>query len=378
MRITYVAHNCVVGLNQQVLVELSQRRDVDVALVAPDVWTQRDYASRIRLDREWGGGRYEVVAGRIVPDYKGVTHFYYTGLLRHLRRQRPDVVEIVAEPYSLVAFQVALYARLLSSKLIVFPWQNVYCRPPAPLRQIERWVLREADYVLAGNADALDVARRKGYRGPGRVVGQGYNPAIRRTDPAELRRSLALDGFIVGFAGRLVRQKGVDLLLHAIRALPPDTRGLIVGEGPERPALQSLARELGIEERVRFSGALPKHTDVPRYMSAMDVFVLPSVTTPKIKEQFGLVLVEAMVCGVAVVGSSSGEIPRIVGDTGLVFREGDAADLARQLDRLRHPAWREELGRRGQERAAREFSWSAVADKTYAAYQELMGLASGF
>jgi glycosyltransferase involved in cell wall biosynthesis len=182
-----------------------------------------------------------------------------------------------------------------------------------------------------------------------------------------------LDGFTVGFAGRLVPQKGVDLLLRAIQSLPEDTRGLIVGDGPERGTLQALARELGIAERVHFTGALPAHTDVPRYMSAMDVFVLPSVTTPKIKEQFGLVLVEAMVCGVAVVGSSSGEIPRIVGETGLVFREGDAADLTRQLERLRDPVYRERLAGQGRERALREFSWSAVADKTYAAYRELMG-----
>src|SRR2546426_1151195 len=187
MRVSYVAHNCVVGLNQQVLVELSRRPDLELSLVAPEFWTQRDYGSRIPLDRDWGGGRYEVVGGRITPDYKGCTHLYYTGLLRHLARWRPQIIEVVAEPYSFVALQVGL------------------------------------------------------------------------------------GGFTIGFAGRLVAQKGVDTLLRALAALPPDTQALIVGDGPERRPLESLAGELGIADRVRFTGALPRHTDVPRYMSAMDV-----------------------------------------------------------------------------------------------------------
>jgi glycosyltransferase involved in cell wall biosynthesis len=373
MRVAYVAHNCVVGLNQQLLVELSRRPQLDLSLVAPARWTQREYGTRIELDREWGRGRYEVVAGHVTPDYKGVGHVYCTGLLGHLLRRRPQIIEVVAEPYSLVAFQVARCARLLRSKLVVAPWQNLYRELPIGLRQIERWVLAGTDYILAGNADALGVVRRKGYRGPGRVIGQGYNPRIRRADPTSLRRSLALSGFTVGFAGRLVAQKGVDLLLRAIAALPPDTHGLIVGDGPERSALEDLAAELRIVDRVRFTGALPRHEDVPRYMAAMDVFVLPSITTPKIKEQFGLVLVEAMVCGVAVVGSSSGEIPRIIGDAGLVFPEGDAVALAQQLQRLRDTGQREELARCGRRRAVAEFSWPAVADKTFAAYRELMG-----
>jgi glycosyltransferase involved in cell wall biosynthesis len=373
MRVTYVAHNCVVGLNQQILVELSRRPDLRLSLVAPALWWQRDLRSRVRLDRTWGGGRYEIVAGRVTPDYKGVAHVYYTGLFGHLARQRPRILHIVAEPYSLVAFQVALCAQKLRSKLVVTPWQNIAYEQPPGLRHIERWVLRRTDYLLAGNADAVEVARRKGFAGPARIVGQGFNPAIRRIEAGALRRELGLTGFTVGFAGRLVAQKGVDLLLRALAGLPPDTCGLIVGEGPERAALETLAAELGIAGRVRFTGALPRHEDVPRYMAAMDVFVLPSVTTPRIKEQFGLVLVEAMVCGVAVVGSSSGEIPRIVGDAGLIFTEGDAADLARQLGRMRDPRLRDALARLGRQRALTEFTWSEVADKTYAAYRELVG-----
>jgi glycosyltransferase involved in cell wall biosynthesis len=101
---------------------------------------------------------------------------------------------------------------------------------------------------------------------------------------------------------------------------------------------------------------------VPRYLNAMDVLCAPSCTTPRWREQFGRMLVEAFACGVPVIGSDSGEIPHVLGDAGLVAREGDEAAWGRALaGLLESPARRGELAVRGMERARARFAWPVVA-----------------
>jgi glycosyltransferase involved in cell wall biosynthesis len=101
-------------------------------------------------------------------------------------------------------------------------------------------------------------------------------------------------------------------------------------------------------------------------LKAFDVLVLPSVTIlPEHREQFGRVLVEAMAAGVPVVGSSSGAIPEVIGNAGLVVPERDPLALAQATDRiLTEPALRDTFVARGRQRAASRFSWPVVADQT--------------
>jgi glycosyltransferase involved in cell wall biosynthesis len=136
--------------------------------------------------------------------------------------------------------------------------------------------------------------------------------------------------------------------------------------------LSQLASNLGIAGHVIFTGALAEHRMVHAYMGSLDLFVLPSITLPKLKEQFGLVLVEAMVCGVPVIGSSSGEIPNIIGGAGLVVPENDAAALAIAIRRVMTDAvLRRSMIHNGQARAQQHFSWDAVAEKSHAFYKQL-------
>jgi len=147
----------------------------------------------------------------------------------------------------------------------------------------------------------------------------------------------------------------------------------ILGGGPQRAYLERLAVELGIVERVRFEDPIPS-TQMPDYYHQLDALVLPSMTRPNWKEQFGRVLIEAMACGVPVVGSDSGEIPNVIGDAGLVFAEGDAEALQTKLSQLMaDTALRDELARRGRERVLAHYTQAQVAARTYQVYLELLG-----
>ena len=172
--------------------------------------------------------------------------------------------------------------------------------------------------------------------------------------------------------GRLVEEKGVDILLRAVAALDGNWRVHLLGSGPAQAQLEALARELGIAARVQFDPPRPSG-EMPAYYAQLDLFVLPSRTRRNWKEQFGRALVEAMACAVPVIGSDCGEIPNVIGDAGLIFREEDVVALRAHIAALcDNPAQRAELGQRGRARVLARFTQARVAEETYAVYRRML------
>jgi glycosyltransferase involved in cell wall biosynthesis len=256
---------------------------------------------------------------------------------------------------------------------VFFGWQNLDKRLPPPFGALRRGVFVRAAGGIGGTERAAAVMRRAGYRGPLAVIPQmGVDPERYRPDAdarARVRAELAVpsDAAAVGFVGRLVPEKGVDLLLEAAAGVP-DAWVLILGGGPEERRLRSRADALGIAARVRFVGALPS-TAVASWLPALDVLALPSLTTPGWAEQFGRALVEAMACGVAVVGSDSGEIGAVIGDAGTVVPEGSVSALRDALSRLLGD--RSELRRlahAGRSRVLERFTQDVIVEQTVSFY----------
>jgi glycosyltransferase involved in cell wall biosynthesis len=142
-----------------------------------------------------------------------------------------------------------------------------------------------------------------------------------------------------------------------------------VGDGPMRPVLEREIERRGLTDRVTMSARLPS-ADVPDLLRRLAAVILPSVTTHRWKEQFGRILVEAMACGVPVIGSDSGEIPRVIGNAGLVVPEGDVAALAAAMRQLYDDqCLRRDLAERGRQRSLSHFTHGQVAARTLEAYQ---------
>jgi rhamnosyl/mannosyltransferase len=173
------------------------------------------------------------------------------------------------------------------------------------------------------------------------------------------------------FIGRLVKFKGVDVLLRALERVP-DVRLDIVGSGPEGPRLRTLAQALAITDRVRWYGEYPDE-DLPRRMADADFLVLPSVTT---EEMFGLVVLEAMAAGRPVITTAVPSAVREVnvpGVTGLEVPIRDVGALANALAVLAgDPARRQQMGDAGRARVAEHFTRGLMARRHVELYQDVM------
>jgi glycosyltransferase involved in cell wall biosynthesis len=172
----------------------------------------------------------------------------------------------------------------------------------------------------------------------------------------------------VEFLGRLHLQKNVDLLLRAAAQLQHATHVVLVGDGPERHRLEALTDRLGLRSRVTFLGFVG-HDRVPALLRGADVLVMPSRY-----EELGTAMLEAMHCGVPVVATRTGGIPDVITDgvNGLLTQPGDAADLARALDRLlAEPALGRRLGACGRLRAA-EYGWDRLAGQVLDVYRSAL------
>jgi glycosyltransferase involved in cell wall biosynthesis len=239
-----------------------------------------------------------------------------------------------------------------------------------PLSWIDRWMLKQARWAIAGNHEAEQVLRRRGYAGDVAVIPQyGVDPKLF----APQAESPAHAVWTIGFLGRLLEEKGLHTLLQAVATLNFPFELVLTGQGPMAEALKMQVARLGLDARVRFVPSVP-NAEVPKALRDLDVLVLPSETRKDWKEQFGRVLVEAMACGVPVVGSDSGEIPHVIGQAGLVFPEGQPAPLAECLTRLHtDAALYARCVVQGRTRALAEFTNEGIARKTFAFYQSIMG-----
>lgn len=377
MKVLLISHTCQSQTEGQPKAHaLAQFPDLELQVLVPDRWL--DYGRWRLAEPPQPAAKFTYTPGKIRWPWVGPAQFYlhyYPKLGKILREFQPDIIDIWEEPWGLVSAHAChLRNRLLpQARIISETEQNTDKKLPFPFESFRRYALRHADFVVGRNQESLRIVRDRGYTGPACVVPNAVDAELfRPMDRALARQNLGIYGFVVGYVGRLVEQKGLLDLVEALPLCPADISVVLVGSGDYQQPLIDRARALKCSHRLRIIPARPLQ-ELPELMNAMDVLALPSRTTARWKEQFGRVLIEASACQTPTIGSDSGAIPEVIGDSGLVFPEGNVPALAAVIAQLYdQPKLARELGLRGRARVEAQFTWQRVAERMRQIYRETL------
>ncbi|MFA9558191.1 glycosyltransferase [Evansella sp. AB-rgal1] len=350
MHLVVVSHACVTDVNQQVYCEIEQlghRVDIIVPknFIAPGLTTEP-----IKV-RRWPDFKGRIIEVPIVLNNSIPLHFYKKSLKKIISELNPDAIYVAEEPYSLSCFQVIRNSVPLKKAIGFYSAQNINKNYPFPIKKMENYVYDRSALAISISADVTNVLRTKGYKHsiceiPLGVDEQHFQISCEQKMEARKELSIPNEAFVVGFAGRIVEEKGVDVLCHAMKTCNENNVEmylLIVGRGPLLKDIKILVTELELTDSVRFVDNA-SHTDMPKWFNCMDVHVLPSKTKSNWREQFGRVLIEAASCGVPSIGSTCGEIPKVLKTLSmdLVFEEGNVEELTRCLQEAYQTSFSEE------------------------------------
>lgn len=383
MRVLIVNSMFANALYRRCADELGRIPDVDLTMLTVDGW--RMNGRPMPFEELVVGSPYRTVVGN--AGWKGYENrgFYTSGVARAFRLSKPDVFFLMEEPFSVFAAELLAAKSLFAPKapVVFFTWNNLSLttfdyRPSFFYRSVSRLTLPRMHYALTANNAGIEVLRDFGFNKPIKTVGYGVDTVAYSSPRAEqvaaIRSSLgiAVSDIVVGYVGRLLHMKGIDLLIDAVSHLVeqgmPNLKLLLIGSGEAEQMLLAQAQQRGISQIIRHVPTV-KHGEVPDYMHALNILVLPSRRVGMWAEQFGRVLVEAMAAGKIVIGSSSGAIPEVIGDAGFVFEENNSADLTRVLahavqlldeDRIT-------LAGRARHRARNDYSWQRFANDAFEA-----------
>lgn len=289
-----------------------------------------------------------------------------------LRRWRADLLHC----HLPLAGVVGRLAGKLAGVPVVYTEHNLMERYHPWTRRANLWTWRLQARVVAVSAEvAASIDRHAGARVPVRVVRNGVPVEDLRRAPeagAEVRRRLGIpqDAPLVGQVAIFRRQKRLDLWLETAREIlraRPETRFVLVGDGPLRPEVEARAGALGLADAVSFAGL---QDDVRPFLSAMDLLLVTSEF-----EGLPLVLLEAMALELPVVATAVGGIPEVVrdGETGRLVPFGRPAEAAAAtLEVLADPAVRHAMGRAARRRVAEEFDTRRMMEQLETLYREVV------
>lgn len=251
-------------------------------------------------------------------------------------------------------------------------------------KELKRLALANIDHILAISSLSKKALIMEGYPEEKiTVVPHGldlekFKPG-KKDETLGKRLGLERDDFVILSVGRLVWEKGfADLILAAKKLLEDkDLKGknlkfLFLGEGLQKSELVGLAERLGVRKKVIFSPNFP-YSKMPKIYNQADALVLASILIPTWQEQFGMVLIEAMACGIPVVSTKTGGIPETVGEAGILVSANNWLELAQGLKKLiLDQKLRQELSKKGRQRVEEQFERTKVAGKIEEIYQKVL------
>ncbi len=345
--------------------ELAQRHEVDVLTTGYGQSPKFEVIDAIRVHRVPVLSRKEQATATLTS----LVSFPLSSVLKGIglcREKKYDVINthfaVPTGPTGVILSRLFNIPNVLSihGGDIYDPSKNLSPHRNFLLRKVVKYVLNRSTYLLAESEDVRRrVLNHYKVRQEITIIPWGLKPPLfQKASRAELE--LGEDDFLIVSIGRLVKRKGLDYLLQAVaKRRIPTIKVLLVGEGPEREHLESLAIALGIRQKIVFLGSVSEERKF-QYLTASDIFVLPSL-----HEGFGIVFLEAMYCGLPIVTTDCGGQTDFVkdGHNGFLVPVGDVEAIAdRIVTLLQNQALREQISENNRE-DVKGFSISATAER---------------
>jgi glycosyltransferase involved in cell wall biosynthesis len=318
-----IGHSYVVNLNLRLVNEMVRlgRNEWEITTVAPTFMHGDLLPLTLTKDAQ------DISNLEAIPVYfsQRIHFMVYGTRLKEALSANWDLVHCWEEPFIFSGTQVA-FLTPEQTPLVFFTDQNNSKNYPLPFNWLERYSMERASGWICCEKLGLDaLSDRLNYDKPVRIIPHCVDTPYFHPNlgmGSKILRSLGWEDHIpvIGYLGRFVPEKGLHLLMQVLDQIQLPWRALFVKTGAMEADLKQWAKPYG--DRIRICTDV-NHNDVPMHLNAMDIHCVPSQTAQNWREQFGRMLVEAFACGVPVIGSDSGEIPYVIGDSGIVMGEKD-------------------------------------------------------
>jgi glycosyltransferase involved in cell wall biosynthesis len=273
---------------------------------------------------------------------------WFRGLWRVFKKERDknkdaprSYVIAFMEPYSLSALIIVILGYIFlprSYRFIFYSAQNIKKRFPLPLRLVQTFIFRHARAIMSLSSEVAQVLRKQGFNGEIIPFPLWLDSSVFRILPREVLDPSNSKKIVFAYCGALTPAKGINDILAALQTLSPSElsqiRFEVAGVGPMQQEVEDCLHSLSALGLFSFfHGPLPAER-MPEFFNRADVLIVASRTEKHWKEQFGRVIIEAWACGATVIGSNSGEIPKLIRDPDLIFNERDHESLAAVIRRI--------------------------------------------
>ena len=364
-KLLVIDHSAVVDLYRERERVLAKEYNYNVSMVIPNYWNEGSINVFLNNNDIFKIYNSKTLFTNRVP------LFIYNPftLIKAMINEKPDIIDIHEEPYSLAAIEVILLKKIFSSKskVVFYSAQNILKKYPLPIRFFERIVCKNSHAAYTCSSEVTSVLRRRSFNGDITEIPLGIDEKI--FFPRYYKR---VDKFVFGFVGRIEKSKGILDLINALSLMESNNwECLIIGEGSLSEESKKLILEKKLEKKIKLIGSVEAE-EIPDYLNQIDALVVPSITTKSWKEQFGRVIVEAFACGKPVIGSSSGAIPEVISDGGIIFTEGNVEELRLSLDNI---ITNKKLYKKISENALKRsklYSWMEIAKQFDRIYKKLI------
>lgn len=386
-----ISHAYVYAPYRAKIEALAKYKDLNITLITPEFGLEGGGQKVYTTPYEGKSYKHIILSGFFTGK---LNFFIFRNIKKTLQSLNPDVILLEEEYWTQVAAQVSYVTKkflpktkliLLSQENICHIWEKEAKSPYQKLRYasfhlLEKFIIPRLDglvfqfpKVWKDFEQRMLALKFRGIKGTFPQLGVDYGRfakpiATKKLDIIKQKINIEDKDFVYGYIGRLTLEKGIEDMIYAFAGWnKPNTKVLIIGNGEESyiENLNTLIDKLNLNHIISIHPAIA-FDDIPAYFQILDISILLSHTTPIWKEQFGRVLVESMAAGTPVIGSDSGAIPLVIGDTGYIVPEKDIIYIRKALnDAYTNKSKYIQLSKLGQKRSESEFSYTAIAKQTY-------------